>query len=66
LGLPIPVVGDEGTTVDVGTRDVRTGEAARGRCEGAGDAERRGFITDGLAGRGMPPIREVVTGEPGR
>jgi hypothetical protein len=67
FGLPMPVVGDGGTALfGMGMRDVRTGEAARGRFEGAGDAERRGFIPAGLAGRGMPPVRAVVTGEPGR
>ncbi|KAF8146243.1 hypothetical protein K438DRAFT_526866 [Mycena galopus ATCC 62051] len=52
----------------MGMRAVRTGEPARGRFKGTGtgDAERRGFILAGLAGRGMPPFLEVVTGEPGR
>jgi len=76
LGLPMPE-GEEGTaSPEAGSREFRAGEAGRAIFEGdadrnvaAGDAGRASFdvpATAGLPGRGIPPMREVVAGEPGR
>lgn len=71
--------GDKGTAnpEGPGNREVLAGEAGRvalepgdaGRSVVAGDAgraSREATVTDGLLGRGMPMVREVVEGDAGR
>lgn len=78
FGLPIPE-GDGGAANPdgPGRREFRAGEAARavlvtGDADlsvAAGDAGRADLAvptTEGLSGRGIPPRREAVAGEPGR
>ncbi|CAK5264564.1 unnamed protein product, partial [Mycena citricolor] len=64
LGLAMPVVGEEDPGA-AGTAVRRTGDAARGKLEGPGDAGREGLKLAGLAGRLSPPIRLIPAGEPG-